>query len=198
MFGNIFAARCKNRFPFIRVLPMVMIIVVAFVHSRYITVTMTGTAIVEVQSTLTYTTTKTTAASSSAKPCNSSTAAQPIKLSALTLCPCVLQHHHSRQKHSTSQQLRKCSQPQHILSSSHVRPFQQQQSPPQLADGTKAAQPAPATTPELSPNEFNARDWLSSKVLIHKQSIAQSSNDSDERPSGTLSSLGNDNPSGKQ
>ena len=44
----------------------------------------------------------------------------------------------------------------------------------------------------------NARHWLSSKVLIHKQSIAQSSNDSDERPSGTLSSLGKDNPSGRQ
>ena len=44
----------------------------------------------------------------------------------------------------------------------------------------------------------NARHWLSSKVLIHKQSVAQSSNESDERPSGTLSSLGKDNPSGRQ
>ena len=177
---------------------MAVTIAIVRVHSGYITVTMTATATVVVQTTLTLTTTMATVASSSAKRCNSSTAAQPLKLSALTLCPCVLQHHHSWQKHSTSQQLRKCSQPQHILSSCHVRPFQLQQSQPQLADGTKAAQPAPATTPELRPNEFNARDWLSSKVLIHKQSIAQSSNDSDERPSGTLSSLGNDNPSGKQ
>ena len=153
MFGNIFAARCKNRFPFIRVLPMVMIIVVAFVHSRYITVTMTGTAIVVVQTTLTYTTTKTTAASSSAKPCNSSTAAQPLELSALRLCPCVLQHHHAWPKHSSSQQLKKCSQPQHIHSSSYVRPFQLQQNQLQPADGTKAVQPAPATTPELSSNQ---------------------------------------------
>ena len=177
---------------------MVMIIVVAFVHSRYITVRMTGTAIVVVQSTLTYTTTKTTAASSSAKPCNSSTAAQPLELSALRLCPCVLQHHHAWPKHSSSQQVKKCSQPQHIHSSSYVRPFQLQQNQLQPADGTKAVQPAPATTPELSSNQFNARHWLSSKVLIHKQSIAQSSNDSDERPSGTLSSLGKDNPSGRQ
>ena len=121
-----------------------------------------------------------------------------IKTIRFGLRPCVLQHHHSWQKHSTSQQPRKCSQPQHIPSSPHVRPFQLQQSQPQPADGTKAAQPAPATTPELSPNEFNARDWLSSKVLTHKQSIAQPSNDSDERPSGTLSSLGKDNPSGRQ
>ena len=185
-------------FLFIRILSMAMTIVIACVHSGYITVTMTATATAVVQTTLTLTITKTTVASSSAKRCNSSTAAQPLKLSALTLCPCVLQHHHAWQKHSSSQQPKKCSQPQHILSSSYVRPFQLQQNQLQPADGTKAAQPAPATTPELSPNEFNARDWLSSKVLIHKQSIAQSSNDSDERPSGTLSSLGKDNPSGRQ
>ena len=125
---------------------MVMIIVVAFVHSRHIRVRMTG--------------------SSSAKPCNSSTAAQPLELSALRLCPCVLQHHHAWPKHSSSQQVKKCSQPQHIHSSSYVRPFQLQQNQLQPADGTKAVQPAPATTPELSSNQFNARHWLSSKVLI--------------------------------
>ena len=96
----------------------------------------------------------------------------------------MLQHHHAWQKHSSSQQPKKCSQPQHILSSSHVKPFQLQQSPPQLADGTKAAQPAPATTPELSPNEFNAEDWISSKVLTHSHSSAEPSSDPDEGLSG--------------
>ena len=122
--------------------------VVACVDSGYIPVTMTATATAIVQTTLTLTTTMTTVASSSASRCNSSTAAQPLKLPALAPRPCVLQHHHSWQKHSTSQQPAKCSQPQHIPSSPHVRPFQLQQSQPQPADGTKAAQPARQPRPQ--------------------------------------------------
>ena len=62
--------------------------------------------------------------------------------------PCVLQLHHSCQHHGTSQQPAQCSQPQHIPSGPHVRPFQLQQSQPQLADGTKAAQPARQPGPQ--------------------------------------------------
>ena len=87
-------------------------------------------------------------ASSSASRCNSSTAAQPLKLPAFPPRPCVLQLHHSCQNHSTSQQPAQCSQPQHIPSGPHVRPFQLQQSQSQLADGTKAAQPARQPGPQ--------------------------------------------------
>ena len=122
--------------------------VIACVHSGYITVTMTATATAIVQTTLTLTTTVTTVASSSASRCNSSTAAQPLKLPASPPRPCVLQLHHSCPNHSTSQQPAQCSQPQHIPSGPHVRPFQLQQSQPQLADGTKAAQPARQPGPQ--------------------------------------------------
>ena len=120
----------------------------AWDHRRYITVTMTGIATAVVQTTLTLNRATTTVASSSASRCNSSTAAQPLKLPALPPRPCVLQLHHSCQNHSTSQQPAQCSQPQHIPSGPHVRPFQLQQSQPQLADGTKAAQPARQPGPQ--------------------------------------------------
>ena len=86
------------------------------------TVTMTATATAIVQTTLTLTTTMTTVASSSASRCNSSTAAQPLKLPALPPRPCVLQLHHSCQNHSTSQQPAQCSQPQHIHNRETERP----------------------------------------------------------------------------
>ena len=58
-------------FLFITILSMAMTIVIACVHSGYITVTMTATVTAIVQSTLTLTTTMTTVASSSASRCNS-------------------------------------------------------------------------------------------------------------------------------
>ena len=88
----------------ISTLSIAMITVIACVHSGYITVTMTATATAIVQTTLTLTTTVTTVASSSASRCNSSTAAQQLKLPALPPRPCVLQLHHSWQNHSTSQE----------------------------------------------------------------------------------------------
>ena len=109
----------------------------AWDHSTYITVTMTAIATAVVQATLTLTTLKPTVASSRASRCNSSTAAQPLKLPASPPRPCVLQLHHSCQNHSTSQQPAQCSQPQHIPSGPHVRPFQLQQSQPQLAEGQR-------------------------------------------------------------
>ena len=95
----------------ISTLSIAMTTVIACVHSGYITVTMTATATAIVQTTLTLTTTMTTVASSSASRCNSSTAAQPLKLPALPPRPCVLQLDHSCQNHSTSQQPAQCSQP---------------------------------------------------------------------------------------
>ena len=72
----------------ISTLSMAMITVIACVHSGYITVTMTATATAIVQTTLTLTTTVTTVASSSASRCNSSRAAQPLKLAASPPRPC--------------------------------------------------------------------------------------------------------------
>ena len=86
----------------ISTLSIAMITVIACVHSGYITVTMTATATAIVQTTLTLTTTLTTLASSSASRCNSSTAAQPLKLRALPPGSCVVQLLHKCQNHSTS------------------------------------------------------------------------------------------------
>ena len=82
----------------ISTLSIAMTTVIACVHSGYITVTMTATATAIVQTTLTLTTTVTTVASSSASRCNSSTAAQPLKLPASPPRPCVLQLHHFYQQ----------------------------------------------------------------------------------------------------
>ena len=160
----------------ISTLSIAMTTVIACVHSGYITVTMTATARAIVQTTLTLTTTMTTVASSSASRCNSSTAAQPLKLPALPPRPCELQLHHSCQNHSTSQQPAQCSQPQHIPSGPHVRPFQLQQSDQvcqctfqrdsQQAAASFQQQPASSQQPTASSQQAAAAMTAATAVMM--------------------------------